>query len=310
MRKILVTAVSGDIGNGILKILRDTENELYGCDINEYAAGMDKVTEFWQEKPAGDEGYIESLVKHCRKLEITHMIPVNEKEIDIISKNLEKFKDIGIKVIILNNEILDICLDKYKTAKYLEKENIIVPKTFLVDEWTEDGNNYICKPRKSNGSKDIKIIKTYEELESLEGDKEDYVIQEYIDSEEEYTVGIFSDGKEITSIAFKRKLKHGYSDYVEYAKNEELEKLAYSIARLFDLYGYINFQLRKKDNKYYIFEINPRISGTVRFRDMLGFRDVVWWLNIADGLPSTQKDVNIRKAIGLRELEEKYIVIE
>lgn len=41
MRKILVTAVSGDIANGILKILQEQDAELYGCDVNSIAAGMD-----------------------------------------------------------------------------------------------------------------------------------------------------------------------------------------------------------------------------------------------------------------------------
>ena len=41
LRRILITAISGDIANGILKILsEDDSNELYGCDVNEIAIGM------------------------------------------------------------------------------------------------------------------------------------------------------------------------------------------------------------------------------------------------------------------------------
>ncbi len=38
MRRILVTAISGDIGNGILKILKENGETGFGCDVNAYAA--------------------------------------------------------------------------------------------------------------------------------------------------------------------------------------------------------------------------------------------------------------------------------
>ena len=47
-----MTAISGDIGNGVLKILKDTGDELYGCDVNRIAVGMDLVKVFWQSSYA------------------------------------------------------------------------------------------------------------------------------------------------------------------------------------------------------------------------------------------------------------------
>ena len=32
------------------------------------------------------------------------------------------------------------------------------------------------------------------------------------------------------------------------------------------------------NGKPYVFEINPRFSSTVRFRDLFGFKDVLWVL--------------------------------
>ena len=55
LRRILVTAISGDIANGILKILfEDKSNELYGCDVNEFAIGMIYVKQFWKCRYAID----------------------------------------------------------------------------------------------------------------------------------------------------------------------------------------------------------------------------------------------------------------
>lgn len=310
-RRILVTAISGNIGNGILKILaEDCFNELYGCDVNEIAVGMDLVKCFWKCKYAVDEGYIDELLEMCRMYEISHLIVVNEREIERVSAKRKKFQDYGIKVLIQDKEVLDICLDKYKTMKFLEINGIPVPKTYLSAEeitW-EEKKQYILKPRKSNGSKGIKLIDKKDDLRAE--DAKEYIIQEYIDGNEEYTVGVFRQDRITNIIVFQRTLCSGYSYLVDMKKDQSLVELAKKIAELFSLEGFINIQLRKKNDAIYVFEINPRISGTVRFRHMLGFKDVQWWLNLLDGKALEQYKCAYDTAVGIRELNEKFLVLK
>ena len=42
--------------------------------------------------------------------------------------------------------------------------------------------------------------------------------------------------------------------------------------------GLYNIQLRLTDDGPKIFEINPRVSSTVVFRNKLGFEDFKWWV--------------------------------
>lgn len=310
MRRILVTAISGDIGNGILKILREDKHcILFGCDINEIAVGMDLVEVFWQSKYAVEEGYVEDLLGKCREYHITHLIPVNEREIEVIGKARKLFEDIGVKLVIQREQILDACLDKYKTAMFLERYGFDVPATYLCLENVEEiSGKFICKPRKSNGSKDIFVFENGDKL--VGKNTENCVFQEYIDSEEEYTIGVFKNKAVVNVIAFKRELKNGYSNKVELSDDVELYDLAQRLAIAFDVEGYFNIQLRKADGKYYIFEINPRISGTVRFRHMLGFCDVLWWLDMLDGIDVAKYECSYRRAVGMRELNEKFLIME
>lgn len=81
---------------------------------------------------------------------------------------------------------------------------------------------------------------------------------------------------------FKRKLENGYTSFVELIFGKVIKECAITIATATNLKGYINLQLRKYEDKNYIFEINPRKSGTVYFRHMLGFTDVIWWLDMLD----------------------------
>ena len=52
-----------------------------------------------------------------------------------------------------------------------------------------------------------------------------------------------------------------------------------NLANKINLNGSINIQFKIIKNKIKIFDINPRLSSTVRIRDMLGFQDCVWWIN-------------------------------
>ena len=309
MRRVLVTAVSGDIGNAVLKILRGSEGHiLYGCDVNGIAAGMDLADVFWKSSYAAEPGYTDELLEKCLEYGITHLIPVNEREIERIAQERYRFEERNIKLVLQEPEILNICLDKWNTAKKLESLGVCVPETFLELNHAPSGAAYICKPRKSNGSHGICLL-TDEDRERavLPGD---YLIQEYIDSEQEFTVGVFRHNSIVNVIAFRRVLKHGYSFLVELEQHAELTLLANEIATQFNLTGYLNLQLRKKDGRYYIFEINPRISGTVRFRHMLGYTDVLWWLDLLDGRTVPAYKCPYHKAIGVKELNEKYLVLE
>lgn len=310
MRRILVTAISGDIGNGILKILKQSQNcVLLGCDVNDIAVGMDMVSVFWKCKYATEDGYIEELLDKCTLHHITHLIPVNEREIEIISKFRYAFTALNIRLVIQSDELLQICLDKYNTAMFLQKHGFQTPTTYSTpDQLPENSGRYICKPRKSNGSKNIFLFEKKEDL--YQTDLENCIFQNYIDSTNEYTIGVFRHNNLINILAFKRELKNGYSNKVELVHDTGLYDLAEQLALAFSLDGYFNIQLREKDGVYFIFEINPRISGTVRFRDMLGFHDVLWWLDLLDAKKPTQYVCPYSCAVGVRELNEKFLILK
>lgn len=313
MRRILVTAISGDVANGILKILQDTEDCVYGCDIYDYPVGMDRVIAYWKSIPAANPAYIGHLLDKCREYQITHLIPANEVEIKAISKSADLFADAGIKVMINSPDMIEAFQDKYETSLLLNRigGDVIAPKTYLYHDFSEDGNSYIVKLRNSCGSKLLRKIKMRDEIHELKVDVQDIVIQEYIEEEsQEYTVGVFADGSHISTIIFKRQLKNGYTSFVELVEDEGIRRIAEKIVNEIELRGYINIQLRKHAGKNYIFEINARISGSVYFQYMLGHNIVIWWLDLLDGKADHVYENKYKKAIGIRELTEKFVIME
>ncbi len=311
---ILVTAISGDLANGILKVLRGTKANLYGTDIYDYPVGMDKVEKCFKICPAVNKQYLSELIRFCEETKITHIIPANEKELAIISNYRKEFEEKNISLVINSQEIIDVFLDKKRTYDFLKTiDGINVPDTYTFDEFCADGKLYIVKPKASCGSKYLRKVRSTDELlrGNMGNTPNDLIIQEYIDAEnEEYTVGVFSDGEEIRTIIFRRKLKNGYTDFVELVSDENIVKDAVLIAKKTHLKGYINIQLRKYQGKNYIFEINPRISGSVVFRHMVGFDDVLWWVHMMDNKKIEDYRPKYRKFIGMRELSEKMVFSE
>ncbi len=55
---------------------------------------------------------------------------------------------------------------------------------------------------------------------------------------------------------------------------KEARRFAEKIAKALSSVGPINIQCRKLKNKYYIFEINPRFSGTTYIRSVMGHNDI------------------------------------
>ena len=308
MRRILVTAISGDIGNGILKILQETEDEVYGCDVNRYAAGMDKVKQFFVVPFADADNYIPTLLEICKKNDIHYLIPVNEREIEIISEKRILFEQQDIILIMQSKQLLDVCLDKHCCMEFLRENAVLVPESWLATEDRNIQQKCILKPRKSNGSKNIKIIESGQILAEEEKTAQN-LMQVFIPGEKEYTVGIFSDGKKTNIISFKRKLKNGYSDFVELIELPEIAEIAEKVSSIFELRGYINIQMKEWNGKYYIFEINPRISGTVYFRHMLSYCDVLWWMDLTDRKEIPQFECEYETAVGMRELKEKFVEV-
>jgi carbamoyl-phosphate synthase large subunit len=137
------------------------------------------------------------------------------------------------------------------------------------------------------------------------------LIQEHIGQpDQEYTTGIFSDGKNISSITFKRKLGLGsLSVEVELADSLAMDQMAENIARQTNLIGSINIQTRLCNGAFIPFEINPRFSSTVGFRKQFGFMDCFWWPKVALGEAYTYQK-QYKSGRGVRSLTESYVEME
>ncbi len=304
---ILVTGVGGDIGQGILKCLRDSfkDASLIGCDIDKYAGGRSMVDAFEVAPPARDEvNYLSFMEQMAKKYEVKYIYPATEVEIGWFDEHRHYLDDVAI--LINNKFIVGIFSDKYKTVRYLEQLGLLCPKTFLIEEYDGQlGYPFLIKQRRGSGGRGLIEVRDSDDFEFYRKRVSNAIVQEKVGTvDEEYTVGVFSDGKEDYSICFRRYLGYdNLSKLVVLADCGETEKMARTIVKSCKLEGCLNVQLRKTDRGYVPFEVNPRISSACYFRHCFGFQDVKWWLDLKEGKPINYEP-KYSKGIGVRTIGE------
>lgn len=161
----------------------------------------------------------------------------------------------------------------------------------------------IVKPfRASGGSRDVFIAQSPEELLGLSSylPHRDFLIQEYVGRpENEYTVGVLHDldGEFVNSIAMRRLLSTGLNVRTSVTNEtnrhdlgpslvvssgvshgyvgefREVTETCEAIARSLKSVGPLNIQCRLVGTDVYVFEINPRFSGTTSIRALMGFNE-------------------------------------
>lgn len=286
---ILVTGCGGDIGQSIGKILVESNlfKSVLGADINLNHAGIFIYSNCFILPRCDDKNYLDTLTHLIKENNIHILIPISEAEIRFFNTHGISEKELYVKIILANSQALSVGLDKFRTSHFLKDSNLPFPKTFLLSSQVSLQFPLIVKNRYGSGSKNIFLALDETDLNYFRLKYTDYIVQEYLpEKNEEYTCGLFrSTNGEIRNIIFKRTLVGGFSGYGEVILNSEIEKLLNIIAEQLLLNGSINVQLIVNEKKPCIFEINPRFSSTVRFRDLLGFRDLIWSIQDKLGLP-------------------------
>ena len=246
-----------------------------------------------------DEKYIPFLLEICKSEKIDMLISLFDIDLMILAKNKSRFEEMGVKVIVSNENIINICNDKFEMLKYLKKINMPVPKTYIdLEEALKgadfDKNSYILKPRWGMGSlsifeaenkKELEVLyekakrsiqKSYLRFESGADIDRAILIQEKIKGDE-YGLDIFNDFKgENLTVTVKRKLamRFGETDIAKVIENKELEGIGKKIAESLKHIGNLDMDILFDGQKAYIIDMNARFGGGYPFTHSAGVNEL------------------------------------
>jgi carbamoyl-phosphate synthase large subunit len=191
----------------------------------------------------------------------------------------------GVPVLFASAEAVSVGLDKLATARFLESHSLPFPWTDLAGERNPRQLPCILKPRVGNGGRDVLQVGDRELARRYREVRPHDVWQELLlPDDQEYTCGVYRSLRgEVRVVTIRRIWRYGKTVAGEVIENPEIERYVTLIAERLGLQGSINVQLRLTEHGPIAFEINPRFSGTVVFRHLLGFQDFLWSLQEARG---------------------------
>lgn len=209
-----------------------------------------------------DPKVVADIVRVATENEIDIILPFVDGAIEIASKVKEYLPNVFIPV--GDFDVNRMMFDKVEAAKAFAKMELPIPQTYTAINAEVPA---IAKPRHGSASRGIKIFHNLEELMHLDNFGE-YLVQEYIENREEYTVDCYvSQSGEIMTIVPRCRLEvmGGEVTRTITCRNSTLDRLSRDVIKAFNLRGPVTLQfLHDLDrDRYLLMEVNPRLGGGV-----------------------------------------------
>lgn len=285
MKTILITGIGGDIAQGVATIIRENRSDikLVGVDMHDQHGGVLFVDKFIKIPAANSPNYADEIQRILFSESIDYMIPMSEPELGVLRPLL---KGLGSnKLITAGGDVISAGLDKFATINALQSFGLPVPWTLPVRENLPLEYPCILKDRFGSGSRAVFSVADIEEAVYLSKKYPDAIFQEMLEpADREITCAVYRrhDG-EVSSLLMLRRLTGGFTGWAKIIADYATSRMCEEIACGLNLYGSMNIQLRLTNKGPRVFEINPRFSSTVLMRHRLGFTDVLWALDEAEG---------------------------
>ncbi|MBA3704402.1 MAG: hypothetical protein H0W84_00435 [Bacteroidetes bacterium] len=275
-KKVLVTGIGGNVGQGIIRNIRSLPYEIVvvGTNIANFSSGNYLCDSFYKVSFAYDDEYIGQIIDIVNKENIDLIIPSTDYEAFYLSSNLSK---IPCKIAVSGKEASKIYLDKYESWLHHKKHNVPFAASFEPSAYKNQFKQCIVKPKKGRGSRGIHL-----NPKKFEGfSDEEYMVQE-LHSGEEITTAFYvtCSGKLHGFITMIRLLENGATSLCKVSS--KYDRLILPILEKMILHapiiGSANLQSIASKDEVIPFEINCRISGTNSIRSNFGFKDVQYTL--------------------------------
>ena len=294
---ILMTGGGAPGAAGIINCLKQEPGfNIITGDINPDAVGKFLTADFVKLPVASDPGFATTVREICIKKKIQVVMPLVTKELLPFAKEMDRFNEAGIKLLVSPFSSLEIANDKSRLYQFLEWRDIPVPAYRVVqtvpqfEEAVKDLGypaKPVCfKPSVSNGSRGFRVIdERVDELDLLfnfkpvstyigfdqakrilsSGIFPELLVSEFLPGDE-FSVDCLADHGEAVLVVprLRKRMISGISVEGEFTRDENMIAYCRDIIRELKLHGNIGIQVKRSAaGKFLILEINPRVQGTI-----------------------------------------------
>ena len=304
MKNVLVTAIGTVTATAVVRELKKHGGfRIIGADINnrsEIATSLD-VDEYYKFPFSTTEDYIPFALDFCREHKIDYYYAVIDKEVVGISKNRERFSQIGTKLCVPEYDFVKTCHFKNVFADWVFENipEIAVKEYKSLAEAEKADYPVFIKPSEGVASSGCRRIDSFEQLSAYvneDGIGKTILVQEYI-SGINITADCVRNRKTGQCCVIPRREllrnSNGCGIAVEIFYDEKLEKICRDIIEGLDLNGAANIEFFDTGNGYRIIEVNPRFSAGTLYSCMAGINTVMNAMRIADGEECLFGDIEV-----------------
>lgn len=331
MATILITCAGSGVGQSVLDSLNLRGSDvLIGCDLNEHVFAYNYCHRFFIPPGIYDPGYSDFILKKSIQEDVDLIILGHDHELLLFSKNIDRFRDNNIEVIVSAPDVIEISRDKLSWYKYFNKYGCSIVLTLSVKEFKNNPDDSIfpaiVKPVGGSASQGIHIINDCNQLREV--DDQD-IIQPYLfpvkkdpnyDSisnaiktgkfvqRSEISIQIvFSKQSEMAGLFISKNiLKDGVPIFVDpihpdnFDYIDEINKFIEILKRK-KVKGPVNLQGRITEKGFFFFEMNMRFTGITGTRAKLGFNEVEYLVDNFLDKPAALNGYAINK-VGVRQI--------
>lgn len=285
--RILITGCGGPAAINFTRALLAAPEKFYlvGTDAGEWLHHLSPIERRYRVPRATAPDYIPKLKDILQQEKIDFLHPQPDVEVEVVVKNLDK---LNVKTLLPKKSIIDVLRDKYLTYKFFKEKGIPVPETRkyspeAVEELAAKfGWPVWIRARKGAGARLSLPIYSVEEAEhwvklwTMRGSAtiDDFIVQEYLPGKDAAWDSLWYKGKLVGSYS-RERLEYIYPHlspsgltgtpavarvYID----DKLTKLGIEAMKALDpdASGFYCFDIKYKDGKPYITEINPRPHTT------------------------------------------------
>lgn len=223
---------------------------------------------YFQMPRIDSENYKERTIKYILEHDIDICLPFIDSDILAMSEWYSR-KEIPEKIYlqVSSPEVAQICSDKYLAYKWLIRQKLNTPETYLPNE-TAEFDSLLLKPRNGFGSK-VKKVDSNDLLHLNE--PQQYILQD-ICKPPEITIDVFNDFDDDLFFFICRErieTKSGVCTKARLFYDANLGEIAKKISTALRL-SFFCFQVMQYNGHWAITDINPRLGAATAMSSVVG----------------------------------------
>lgn len=283
---VLVTAIGSMSAECVLRSLTSYKGiRLLGSDLHpaDWLVTSSLVQGVYQLPSARHaQEYLDAILKVCRQELVTHLIPLTDLEVDVVSSSRKRFLDLGVVVCLPPSSCVEICRDKLALHDRFVNDDIIQPiPSRVLAQWKELRSDFplLAKPRNGRSSEGLVKLDSEHAVEYLLWRDQDqrYVVQPFYTGAVHVVDVLRNTSTGVVSTVCRKELirtSNGAGLSVAIHSCPVLSKQAEWLADQLDVQGCICMEFLECSGTYFLMDINPRFSAGVKFSNMAGY-DIV-----------------------------------